>query len=158
MERFWNKVNKNSGHFGADGKYPTECHEWTANRRKRGHSYGMFRYNGRMHNAHRIAWMLYKGKYPKGKCILHKCDNPPCVREDHLFKGTQTDNVKDAVSKGRNKGPKSENSRSVKITKEIADKIRSRYIPKVITMKQLGQEYGISDSAVEFIIKRHTWK
>lgn len=50
--------------------------------------------------AHRVAWFLATGEWPKDN-VLHKCDNPPCVRFDHLFVGTQTDNMQDAKAKGR---------------------------------------------------------
>jgi len=52
--------------------------------------------------THRFAWMLYKGAIPEGLQVLHKCDVPQCVKPDHLFLGTQKDNIRDMVLKGRN--------------------------------------------------------
>ena len=88
-ERFWEKVCKGP-----------ECWEWTgatSGRLPYGHIYR----NGREQRAHRVSWEINRGQIPLGLSVLHRCDNPGCVRPDHLFIGTQSDNLKDAVSKGR---------------------------------------------------------
>lgn len=51
--------------------------------------------------AHRLSWVLHNGPIPKGFSVLHKCDNAPCVRPDHLFLGTLKDNSRDAINKNR---------------------------------------------------------
>ena len=90
--RFWLKVAKSDG-----------CWEWTAGRSTGG--YGQFKLyiNGRHRtiNAHRAGWLLFKGPIPDGMEVCHRCDNPPCVRLDHLFLGTISDNARDMVAKGR---------------------------------------------------------
>ena len=92
-ERFWAKV-------------PTlgvGCWEW-AGGRDNDEGYGRIR-EGRGGSpfllTHRVAWELTQGPIPDGLMVLHKCDNPPCVRPDHLFLGTNTDNMRDASAKGR---------------------------------------------------------
>lgn len=87
--------------FLAKVKKSTKCWEWTAS--KDGFGYGMFSLYGKRQGAHRASWQIFKGQIPKKMYVLHKCDNPSCVRPGHLFIGTQKENVKDAVSKGRHK-------------------------------------------------------
>jgi hypothetical protein len=96
-ERFWLLVNK-------DGPLiiETPCWMWTG-RKLRG--YGQFcPIEGRHWIAHRYAWELAHGPIPNNGvelCVCHRCDNPSCVRVDHLFLGTDRDNHHDMVRKGR---------------------------------------------------------
>jgi hypothetical protein len=87
-ERFESKVDRTG-----------DCHVWTAYKNQDG--YGKFKFDGRMVNAHRVAWSLVNGEIPPGMHVLHSCDNPGCVNPEHLFLGTHQDNMDDKVSKGR---------------------------------------------------------
>lgn len=90
-DRFWAKVDRSD----ADG-----CWEWTAHRSPKG--YGAFTITGQTPTrAHRYAYTITYGPIPDGLMVLHACDNPPCVRPDHLWLGTASDNMRDAYTKGR---------------------------------------------------------
>ena len=75
------------------------CHIWTAYKATDG--YGMIRNNGKMVIASRASYVIYNGEIPHGMQVCHRCDNPSCVNPAHLFLGSQSDNMKDAVAKGR---------------------------------------------------------
>lgn len=76
-----------------------DCWEWQ--RYRNNHGYGALRFKGQQAYAHRVAWRLWHGDYPDHLCVLHHCDNPACVRPDHLFLGTRKDNSRDMIAKGR---------------------------------------------------------
>lgn len=92
--RFWGHVNRDGPiRQGMD----TPCWEWMAARNN--HGYGVINLGPKLGYAHRVAWELTHGSIPDGLCVLHRCDNPACVR--HLFLGTMRDNTKDMMQKGR---------------------------------------------------------
>jgi hypothetical protein len=77
----------------------TGCLEWTGTLWATG--YGMIRYNRRAYKAHRFNWELCYGPIPVGLLVRHKCDNRRCLEPSHLELGTQADNMKDCVERGR---------------------------------------------------------
>lgn len=77
------------------------CWLWTAG--VDGEGYGRIFDGKRKRQAHRFSWEYFKGKIPVDKKVLHCCDTPCCVNPDHLFLGTQQDNIADMFRKGRNK-------------------------------------------------------
>jgi hypothetical protein len=88
VDRFWEKVDKSG-----------DCWLWTGHRGCKG--YGAAWAEGRHQAAHRVSWELAFGAIPDGLHVLHHCDNPPCVNPDHLWLGTNSDNQRDCVAKGR---------------------------------------------------------
>ena len=79
---------------------PSGCLEWTGSKIKAG--YGVIRIgHAHLEYCHRLVWKLIAGGIPSDLHVLHHCDNPPCLRPDHLFLGTNTDNIRDRVRKGR---------------------------------------------------------
>lgn len=97
--KFWYRVDKEGGFI-----HPVHgrCWEWIGGR-SRGR--GMLGWHGTMIMASRVSWILHHG-YNPDCCVLHKCDNPSCVNPDHLFLGSQADNMKDKISKGRSSNVK----------------------------------------------------
>ena len=91
QNRFEQKFNKTDG-----------CWIWNAATRTTG--YGVFSYKGKAVTASRVSYILYKGEIPDGLHVLHTCDNRLCVNPDHLFLGTNTDNVEDRKAKNRRVG------------------------------------------------------
>ena len=87
--RFWSQVNTSG-----------DCWMWTGAQKS---IYGGFWLAGWQH-AHRAAWILERGAIPDGLHVLHACDNPGCVRLDHLFLGTHAENMADMSRKGRARG------------------------------------------------------
>lgn len=76
----------------------SECMEWKGSR---ANGYGQKHINGKRHKTHRLAWAWANGPIPDGMLVLHSCDNPPCCNPNHLFLGTQSDNMRDCANKGR---------------------------------------------------------
>ena len=80
------------------------CWRWRGAHNDAG--YAQMWWNGKVHRAARIAYLLYVGTIPQGVYVCHSCDNPGCVNPAHLFPGTQSDNMKDSVRKGRHMNTK----------------------------------------------------
>lgn len=81
-----------------------DCWEWTGFRSEKG--YGKIASGKRGESprrAHRVAWEIANGSIPNGLHILHRCDNPSCVRPSHLFLGNDLENQRDRIKKGRGK-------------------------------------------------------
>jgi hypothetical protein len=76
-----------------------ECWEWQGALYPAG--YGIIGLDGGSHATHRLSWEIVNGPIPDGLFVCHKCDNRKCVRPDHLFLGTQKDNMRDMIAKGR---------------------------------------------------------
>lgn len=144
-ELFWEKVKKGNG---------DECWEWLACKDPKG--YGLIKLNGRNQFAHRIAWILTYGEIPDGLFALHKCDNPPCVRPDHIFLGTQADNRRDCVEKGRQ--IHGEMNWNAKLTKDQVMEIRELYLTGNYTKSKLGKLFNVSPSSIYLIIAHKNWK
>lgn len=102
--------------------------------------------------AYRVAWELTYGPIPIGMHVCHHCDNPNCVRPDHLFVGNALDNVADMIAKGR-----ANHSGPAKLTRADAQSIRLRHASGE-TRKGLANAYGVSRSQIGRIVLGANWK
>jgi hypothetical protein len=142
---FWTRVRKGGG-----------CWEWAGH--VNSHGYGMFCVKGKSLTAHRLSYIYTYGAIPEGLSVLHHCDNPLCVRPDHLWLGTQLDNLADMKAKGRGRTPRGAESPRAKLTWDQVSEIRTRYRNGGVTQKQLGREYGVNPSVISLIIHDKQWK
>ena len=128
------------------------CWLWVGSRGSR--DYGQIWFNGieRYKSAHRVSWILFKGKIPDGLCVLHHCDVEACVNPDHLFLGTNADNKHDSIRKGRNcYGIKHQ---FAKLTPDQVKEVRK----KKFTLKKYAERFNVSLSAISAAQKRKSWK
>lgn len=145
-ERFWARVQKSEG----DG-----CWNWTGAVGTPG--YPLFEDQYRQIAGHRWIWEQNNGPIPTGMHVCHRCDNPRCVRPDHLFLGTPKDNFDDMVAKGRSAHLGSRNGRA-RLTNEQAREIRSRFAAGGTTLTALGGSFHISRTAISRIVQGFAYR
>lgn len=158
--RFWAKVQKTD-----------TCWLWTASKRNKG--YGAFAYvqDGRtVHDrAHRFSYRLHIGGIPPGMFVLHRCDTPACVNPNHLFLGTNQDNVTDMMRKGRNVvggtycGDDNDYRRgadhhAVKLTVNDVREMRQLHAAGGWSYAALGRRFAVNISAAWKIVNRKLWR
>jgi len=164
--RFWERVAKSDG-----------CWEWTGPGSHGGYgraSYGV----RRIALAHQVSWVLAHGSLDTGVwCVLHHCDNPCCVRPDHLFVGTKGDNARDMASKGRQflqRNPKAmsghkhwarrrpelvmrgEEHARAELTEEQVVRLRER-VAAGETRRAVAQSLGVHEATVARIASGGAW-
>jgi len=117
--------------------------------------YGITSERGKMFMAHRVAYELCVRKIPLGFLVLHRCDNPLCVNPQHLFLGTQRDNVRDCMRKGRRSSRKGEANGRAKLTR--SDVVQIRQLLQTCTVSSVAKQYGLATSHVSRIRLRQAW-
>lgn len=173
LQRFWNGINK-------DGPFPEHqpelgrCWVWTKSRFVTG--YGQMRLKYTKFGTHRLSWFIHNGPIQDGLFVCHKCDNPLCARPDHLFLGTNSENMLDASRKGRahtggvsgarngrftmpEATARGERSGKAKLTDRQVLEIRKRLLAskRYGLVKALASEYGVSRGTIMAIENRTSW-
>ncbi len=136
QERFWSKVEKGEC-----------CWEWVGNRNNWG--YGRIRIKGKFSQAHRVSWEIHNGPIPEGLLCLHKCNNRPCIRPDHLYVGTQKDNMRDMSKAG--------NHNLSKLTWAIVEEVR-QLNTQGVSKSKLAEVCRVSRTQMDNIIHNKQWK
>lgn len=147
---FWSKVHRSDG-----------CWFWQGSTNPDGYgNFNIKRSDGSWGctKAHRFAWLVTHGQLPTLN-VCHHCDTPSCVRPDHLFTGTQADNMRDCQRKGRY----SHKTGRIGSAHQHA-KLKERDIPTIRALRASGEtfkaiagRYGVSDSTIQNIFNGHTW-
>lgn len=181
-----------NSHVDRHGRVPTHkpelgpCHVWTGGKNE--HGYGLFNVGDlpgvsrKCQKSHRVAFLIEHGRWPEN--ALHRCDNPACVktRPDelgpaHVIEGTQGENVRDMVAKGRHgmRDPshaargsahgsrlhperilRGERSPAALMTVEQVREIRALHTSGE-TLAAIGRRYGVTYQCISHIVKRRNW-
>ncbi len=135
----------------------TPCKIWTGAKTRDG--YGQVFRDGSSKRLHRIAYCEAHGltlNDIKGKVVLHACDTPACYNPDHLSIGTQRDNVRDCINKGRFRRVDGIHNPRAKLTPELGAEIRQAYSTG-ISYTELARRYSVSKSTIARVIKQGLW-
>lgn len=139
-DRFWSKVEKSDG-----------CWEWQGSRTK---GYGKFwAGSGGLVRAPRFSWKLHNGPIPDGLHVLHSCDNPPCVRPDHLFLGTNLENIRDRMAKGR----RTRIATPIRFTRADVDAMRA-LVASGVAKKAVARQYDTSPAFIRRVVTFRVWR
>jgi hypothetical protein len=148
INKFWSNVDKKS---------KEECWMWRGNQSTR---YGNIGYKYKNYRPHRFSYMIHNGldSIPEGMCVCHKCDQPFCVNPDHLFLGTQLENIEDKVKKNRCQHMKCETNGNAKLKNEDVYNIREMYADHLHTQKELGEIFDMSEEMIGLIVRGKYWQ
>ena len=129
-----------------------ECVVWTGRTNHDG--YGLVDLGGRPRHAHRVAFEAAGGEIPEGGVVRHTCDNPPCIRPEHLVGGTQLENIRDRVERGRSAvGEKNSLSRfTAEEVLQVDAELRAG-----ASQISVAKRLGMSASTVQSIASGNTW-
>lgn len=151
-ERFWSKVRWS--------ECIDDCWEWQGYRSNIG--YGHYRLRSVNYKAHRIAWAVSHNVHPTnipvGKVVRHTCDNRCCCNPHHLELGSQYDNVRDMVDRGRLRVPSGGDSHFAKLTESQVIEILTIYNKGSVSQRKLSLMYNVNEETIGQIIRGYSWK
>lgn len=149
--RFWAKVTV----AGED-----QCWLWAGATEMSGYGY-MWIVNNKSESlavkAHRLSFYYQHGDAVDDVCVLHRCDNPPCVNPNHLFPGTRADNNRDRMNKGRNRQQGGSANSNARLDIEQVIEIKA-LVASGISQTKVGERFGIKQAQVSRIVRGVSWK
>lgn len=120
---------------------------WIWQRAMMPNGYGQKWHLGKFDGAHRVSWIIHRGPLKKGVFVLHRCDVRKCVNPNHLFIGTQKENLLDMAKKERS------TSKFTAAQVEEMKELRK----SGSTFKDIGEAFGVRKQTVHNIVNGHTW-
>ena len=133
---------------------PNGCWLWQGSKHRQG--YGTIGYRGKPHLTHRISWLVFNGEIPDKIKVCHKCDITNCCNPDHLFLGSQKENMKDAFDKNRMDGRKLGKRRN-KLNYEQVQEIKMLK-SSGCSWKYLQEKFNVSQTCIAKILRGDSWK
>lgn len=140
-----------------DRVYPepnTSCWLYLGSYSKEGYGRLTAEYFNGFRSTHRFSYFIHKGEFDRDMCVLHKCDNPSCVNPDHLFLGTNNENMADMVRKGR--AARGTRNIKAKLNESQVLEIRKQH-QQGVSRKELSLKFGIGKTQTAYIIKNKSW-
>ncbi len=121
--------------------------------------YGQFRYNMKLERAHRASWIIHFGEIPNGMHVLHRCDNRICSNPEHLFLGTNLDNINDMIAKGRHPtlAKKGEQNHMASLKEEVVRNIKELFRQNK-TISEISSDLGVPKTSICHISQNKTWR
>lgn len=150
VRRFWSRVMKSD-----------ECWEWIGATNDAG--YGQMNVSGKCLYAHRMSYEIHRGSIVAGLCVLHRCDNPPCVNPAHLSLGTKRDNTQDMLAKGRH-GAMVKPECVLRGSRHGLAKLNEQKVVEIrrlgglVSQRKLAASYGVSQGTIRDVLNRSLWK
>ena len=131
------------------------CLEWRGGLDSDG--YGQTTYEGRIRLVHRVIWILTVGPISSSTiCVLHECDNPPCIEKSHLYLGNQKQNAADKYARERANVQRGESIGTSKLTEAQVREIRE--LRESHTIIELAAMYRVTNANISNICLRKSWR
>lgn len=134
----------------------TGCHEWQKHVQPAG--YGVIKIHRKSQQAHRASYAVNVGPIPDGMVVMHKCDNPRCVNPEHLAIGSNSDNVRDMINKGRSRvhGRFGSQNQRARLHESDIGTIKNRRAGGE-TYKEIAADYGVHLATIHSAVKGNSW-